>query len=201
MEASGGNPVSPPPPLPPPATWRRKTQAEQQCDLRAARWARFNPAGAILMGVIAGLVGAVIGLFRSFQRGFESAEIAIALVVSLGFAVLVGASSYLLQVLGWLSQPRRVRMGICDRCFRLTLDGTLERCECGGTYEDVDDWKLNRCPKCGYDLRGSDDRCPECGASVALDATIPDQCNQDREERVRRCDTTLISPTSRSLRP
>jgi hypothetical protein len=150
----------------PPPTWRRKTAEEQQRDWRAARWARFNPAGPLLIGAIAGSVGAVITAIASFQSGFEPAMIVVILGVSLAFALLTGAFFYVLQVLGGLPPPRRVRMGICDRCFRLTLDGTLDACECGGRYEDVHGWKLNHCPKCGYDLRGSGDRCPECGASV-----------------------------------
>jgi rubrerythrin len=27
-------------------------------------------------------------------------------------------------------------------------------------------WRLELCPECGYDLRGSSERCPECGTPI-----------------------------------
>jgi len=42
-------------------------------------------------------------------------------------------------------------------------------------------WRMDLCPECGYDLRGSSERCPECGRPIrrfprgAAEFTVKDE--------------------------
>jgi len=155
-------------------TWRRKTKDERRRDALIRRAARLSPVGPLTMAGAGFAVGlfmmiAVLLKFRSdwlFLLRFG-------LGVACAFGVLTFGLAYLLQLVGMLSMPSRPLIGICNKCFKLTIDGSKNHCECGGLLEDADGWTLNQCPSCGYDLRSSTDKCPECGLSLAAASQIP----------------------------
>jgi hypothetical protein len=147
---------------PTPPTWRRKTLDERRRDVRRT----IDPRPALLMSV----AGATILLFLGgVFRPFSPYRVDLIPLVTLFIMITI----ILFLLIYAVQTDRRVarhrlRMGICDRCFALTLDGRLDHCPCGGTFEDADGWTLNRCPHCAYDLRATTNRCPECGHELCF---------------------------------
>ena len=118
--------------------WRRKTAEERGRDELVRD---LGPRAALLMGGIAALVGAALAAFAALGNVDDAGELfLLALLGASAFGVPATALAYAMQAAGWLSPPKRIRMGVCTACFQLTLDGTLDHCECGGAFEDVDGW-------------------------------------------------------------
>ena len=151
-------------------SWRRKTVEERRRDERLPEHHRIRLRQAPMLALsLVAFIGAFAVLVIAHTLagggrtlwGFAVGTIAAALLAIAGYVLSVQFDS------------RAPRVGICDRCFMLTLIGTIDHCDCGGTFEDINGWTLNRCPQCDYDLRASEARCPECGHDLNNCYVIP----------------------------
>jgi hypothetical protein len=150
-------------------TWRRKTIQERARDHPDGWRARLGWRAPLISAALGACAGGLVVLCLAAGPDFDLlSALLTAIIVSLLCGVFVGFITFVVQLCGGLKRPHRPRVGICTSCFRLTLDGRKDTCECGGAFEDLDGWTLNRCPICGFDLRSSGERCPECGHELRV---------------------------------
>ncbi len=133
--------------------WRRKTDEERRAGHPRAFRRRLNPAIPLMAGGFCGTAAWLLALIAALPFLDTGQAVIWCAVNGIVFGFVCTLLIYLMQFIGVIQPPSRLRMGICNRCFKLTLDGRLETCDCGGTFEDADGWTLNRCPQCGTSIR------------------------------------------------
>ena len=150
--------------------WRRMTPGEVLRDEAQRRSAARGPLLPALLAVGTSaatvFVGLTFGVGRKdwSPRQFLARRDAAFLFPVLSIALFV--VFYLWILTAARRGGRRSDTLICTTCFEFFTRGQTTRCPCGGSLADAVNWTRDRCPRCGYDIRGSASLCPECGRSL-----------------------------------
>ena len=122
--------------------WVRKSD-EQVAKERRASWRSFRPAFAwFVLMFLGGIVKAIQGPNQHAEHWpITWSEI---LLCSTLFATVFAVVMYVLQLTLRSSDPFGFCGGkvvMCDRCYRTKNVDGKHTCECGGKFDDFDNWK------------------------------------------------------------
>ena len=124
--------------------WVRKTAKECTVDRRKL-WLAFG--WPVIFAVMAFLCVVVVHMAGLYKAGVApSRELTLGdILKSAGMlAIIVAIIGYLFQLwsgesIMFLEYPSNVQ--ICDKCFRVKSSNGQQCCECGGNFDDFNNWK------------------------------------------------------------